>query len=195
VGLCFHSAGASASTINFSGAFFTVTGAAFDVGQAFSGTLNYDSTTAIFLGGTSSFAQYTENTHINVSTGGKTYEFPLWEIFVQANDIHETVQFIATDFSTFLLIELPPTQSALLPPEIVEPLPGGIFHLVSCDIPVCRADGFTSQASGVFTHINVTPLTAAVPGPIVGAGLPGLIFAGGVLLAWRRKRSGAAIAA
>jgi hypothetical protein len=43
--------------------------------------------------------------------------------------------------------------------------------------------------------LTFTPQNAGVPGPIAGAGLPGLLFAGSGFLAWlRRKRRGSTLA-
>ena len=51
--------------------------------------------------------------------------------------------------------------------------------------PVFYSAAYTQNAGG---QINASYNDSTVPGPIVGAGLPGLIFAGGGLLGWWRRR-------
>jgi hypothetical protein len=54
-----------------------------------------------------------------------------------------------------------------------------VFHIVS--------DGPGAHLAGVIL-VEPAASVAPVPGPVVGAGLPGLILASGGLLAWWRRR-------
>ena len=51
---------------------------------------------------------------------------------------------------------------------------------------------FSGDSRTPVADVNIVVNTAAVPGPIVGAGLPGLMMALGGLIAWRRRKAQAA---
>jgi hypothetical protein len=72
--------------------------------------------------------------------------------------------------------------------------PTGDFQINHSILDGRLLGGDTHNSAFVSGAYLVTP-TVSVPGPVVGAGLPGLVFAGGGLLGWWRRKRKAEVAA
>jgi len=85
-----------------------------------------------------------------------------------------------------------------LPSSIVDTSPGsfsfgnliaGGYQLVITGDVTGRNGGFLGGGSVSYGGLFATVQAAPAPGPVVGAGLPGLLMALGGLIAWRRRRA------